>query len=82
MLSMIYVYVVSDFSHEQDKFCWRRQAFASFQTWLPQVRFFRPEEAMFENWRKLVSSNKIDLVHEKNHLLTTLLKQDEKSSLT
>ena len=27
--------------------------------------FFRPEEAMFENWQKLVSSNKIDLVHEK-----------------
>ena len=26
---------------------------------------FRPEEAMFENWQKLVSSNKIDLVHEK-----------------
>ena len=27
--------------------------------------FFRPEEAIFENWQKLVSSNKIDLVHEK-----------------
>ena len=27
--------------------------------------FFRPEEAMFDNWQKLVSSNKIDLVHEK-----------------
>ena len=27
--------------------------------------FFRPEEAMFENWQKLVSSNKIDLVQEK-----------------
>ena len=27
--------------------------------------FLRSEEAMFENWRKLVSSNKIDLVQEK-----------------
>ena len=27
--------------------------------------FFRPEEAMFENWQKLVSSYKIDLVQEK-----------------
>ena len=27
--------------------------------------FFRPEEAMFENWQQLVSSNKIDLVQEK-----------------
>ena len=25
----------------------------------------RPEEAMFDNWQKLVSSNKNDLVHEK-----------------
>ena len=27
--------------------------------------FFRPEEAMFDNWQKLVSFNKIDPVHEK-----------------
>ena len=42
--------------------------------------FFRPEEAMFENWWKLVSSNKIDLVKRKS--LSTLLKQDEKLTLT
>ena len=29
--------VVSDFLMNKIKFCWRRQAFASFQTWLPQV---------------------------------------------
>ena len=27
--------------------------------------FLRPEEAMFENWQKPVSSNKIDVVYEK-----------------
>ena len=29
--------VVSDFLMNKINFCWRRQAFTSFQTWLPQV---------------------------------------------
>ena len=29
--------VISDFLMNKINFCWRRQAFASFQTWLPQV---------------------------------------------
>ena len=43
--------------------------------------FLRPEEAMFENWQKLVPSNKKLILFMKKSL-TTLLKQDEKSSLT
>ena len=29
--------VVSDFLMNKINFCWRRQAFTSYQTWLPQV---------------------------------------------
>ena len=45
-LSEVKVYcVVSDFLMNKIKFCWRRQVFANFQTWLPQV------------WRKCFLSN-------------------------
>ena len=30
-------HVVSDFLMNKINFCWRRQAFASYQKWLPQV---------------------------------------------